>query len=75
MEERPRESGSLMLRYHQIVLGVVLPTQNSATTITTAQLNHGTSARVAEGIGPKEGPSATCLLVVAAGKAEGVTRP
>lgn len=61
-----------MLRFHQIVPGVVLPTPSSAITITTVQLNHGTFARAAEGTGPKEDPSATYQLVVAAGKVEGV---
>lgn len=62
-----------MLRFHQIVLGVVLPIPSFATTITTVQLNHGTFAKVAEGTGPKEDPYATCLLVVDAAKVEGVS--
>jgi len=62
-----------MLRFHQIVLGVVLPIPSSATTITTVQLNHGTFARAAEDTGPKEDPSATCRLVVAAAKVEALS--
>lgn len=61
-----------MLRFHRTVPGVVVPIPSSATTITTVQLNHGTFARAAEGTGPKEDPSATYQLVVAAAKVEGV---
>lgn len=45
-------------------LGATPPTPSSATTITTASLSLGTSARPVEGTGPKEVHSETFLLVV-----------
>lgn len=62
------EGGNLMLRFHQVVQGVVLQTPSSVTTITIAWHSLGTSVKAAGGTGPKVGPSGTFPSEAAAGR-------
>lgn len=59
-----------MLKLHQIVLDVPLPTQNFATTTITACHNLGTFVKVVEGTGPKEATYATFRSVVVVAKVD-----